>query len=276
MLLGEWLCNNEIIWEPTMELQFKEFSQKFEILPVTSLQQLHHCQRLRYHVFCKENNVFETQRYADQLERDKFDKRAVHSLIRYKPLDIYIATVRLVLHDPLMPAMPFPMEQLSELSQNNQNWWLRPRKFMGEVSRFAISKEFRQTSKQLRNATSGIDPTLLASYEELRQWYPYILLGLFRAVIQMSYQYDVQYWYAGMEPGLLRLLGRFGIHFTKLGPLVDYHGKRQPCICEVSKVVREGKKKSPDVWRFVSSVDPVWEERLKADDLEQLALRSAV
>jgi hypothetical protein len=52
------------------------------------------------------------------------------------------------------------------------------------------------------------------------------------------------------------LLGRFGIKFTKLGPIVEYHGKRQPCIGVVAQILNGVKQQRPDVYEFVTSVNP--------------------
>jgi hypothetical protein len=55
-----------------------------------------------------------------------------------------------------------------------------------------------------------------------------------------------------MEPGLLRLLSRFGIHFAPLGPLVEYHGIRQPCIAEIRELIARVEEERPDVWEVIT------------------------
>ena len=47
---------------------------------------------------------------------------------------------------------------------------------------------------------------------------------------------------------LLRLLGRFGLHFQAIGEPVNYHGLRQPCIAELDALLRSAAKEQPDIW----------------------------
>lgn len=240
-----------------MDFQAREFFRIFEILPVTTSPELDHCQRLRYQVFCKEQKIFQQRHYPGHMESDTFDRRAVHRLIRYKPLGVFIATVRLILHDPLDPTRLFPLEQFEVVRNNIKNGGLQSRRSLGEISRFAISRQFWQasdlgaTQPGIGLGGSRLDPT------EIKRWYPYIILGLFRAVVQMSSQAEVQYWYSAMEPSLIRLLRRFGIGFTHLGPVVDYHGKRQPCGGGVTGVLAMIKQQRPDVYEFITGVDAV-------------------
>jgi hypothetical protein len=42
---------------------------------------------------------------------------------------------------------------------------------------------------------------------------------------------------AVMAPALLRLLERFDLRFERLGPLIHYHGERQPCIAEAEALL---------------------------------------
>jgi N-acyl amino acid synthase of PEP-CTERM/exosortase system len=61
-----------------------------------------------------------------------------------------------------------------------------------------------------------------------------------------------------MEPTLLRLLTRFGIHFRKIGPLIDYHGKRQPAIGNVDEVLAGIYAERRDVWETITDYGDVW------------------
>src|SRR3546814_10050153 len=44
---------------------------------------------------------------------------------------------------------------------------------------------------------------------------------------------------AVMERPLLRLLDRLGIRFTHIGPLVEYHGRRQPYMLKLETMLQE-------------------------------------
>jgi N-acyl amino acid synthase of PEP-CTERM/exosortase system len=55
-----------------------------------------------------------------------------------------------------------------------------------------------------------------------------------------------------MEPTLLRMLQRLGIYFENMGPVVDYHGQRQPCFCSVDDLLATTWEQRPDVWSLVT------------------------
>src|SRR3546814_10307851 len=67
-----------------------------------------------------------------------------------------------------------------------------------------------------------------------RRVIPNMTLGLIEGLVRMSLDHGIFYWCAVMERPLLRLLARLGIHFEDIGPLVDYHGRRQPCFLKLA------------------------------------------
>jgi N-acyl amino acid synthase of PEP-CTERM/exosortase system len=79
-----------------------------------------------------------------------------------------------------------------------------------------------------------------------------LTLLLMREIVRMSRENGVTDWFAVMEPALLRLLARFGIHFNPVGPQVEYHGLRQPCHAKAEELLQRMRGEEYDVWRFVS------------------------
>ncbi|MCU0736470.1 MAG: hypothetical protein MUF20_13305 [Methylotetracoccus sp.] len=55
-----------------------------------------------------------------------------------------------------------------------------------------------------------------------------------------------------MEPALHRLLGRFGAAFEQIGPTVDYHGERIPCLGDVSDILPTIKRVARPVWELMT------------------------
>jgi len=78
-----------------------------------------------------------------------------------------------------------------------------------------------------------------------------VTLGLMRAIVQMSMENGITDWFAVMEPSLLRLLCRFGIYFVPIGPLVEYHGLRQPCYSDLDTLLERVRQEHYDLWEFV-------------------------
>ena len=61
------------------------------------------------------------------------------------------------------------------------------------------------------------------------------------------------HWCAVMEPTLLRMLYAMGICFTPIGPLVEYHGQRQPCTGDIAQMLNGVKRERPDFWDVITS-----------------------
>ena len=83
-------------------------------------------------------------------------------------------------------------------------------------------------------------------------------LGLIRSCVEMSVREGMTHWAAVMEPALLRLLTRLGIHFNPLGPLVEYHGQRQPCWVDLGIMLDRVHAERLDVWNVITDGGRLW------------------
>ncbi|ALP54106.1 hypothetical protein Tel_13725 [Candidatus Tenderia electrophaga] len=217
---------------------------------------------LRYQVYCVENPFENAADFPDQLEKDVFDDRSVHGLVRYRPTGWVVATVRLVLPDNDDPGTAFPIEQncAASFALSGLNTRLLPRRSLAEISRFAVSKELKRRAGEA-DTLAGVGPDPEAYVKPLnngKRLIPHVTLGLFAAIVRMSAAHDISHWYAVMEPSLLRLLTRFGIEFTPIGEPVDYHGLRQPCFGAVEQVLEGMWKKRQDVWALITGDGADW------------------
>lgn len=231
----------------------EDFESYFEIVAAENSELLMLSQRLRYQVYCVEHAFLNPSDYPNELECDDYDLRAVHSVLRHRLTGLPAATVRLVLADANEPQRPFPIETCDILRRAIRDQaWRVSRHALGEISRFAVSKEFRRRIREARTS-HGLNAVLngnAAVAAERRS--PHIAVGLFKAICEMSVSRQVTHWYAVMEPSLLRLLGQLGIEFTLVGPLVDYHGLRQPCIAVGKNVLAGLRRCRPEIWEFVT------------------------
>jgi N-acyl amino acid synthase of PEP-CTERM/exosortase system len=158
-----------------------------------------------------------------------------------------------------VPSSLYPIEAASG-AQFYAEVWERvhavPRARFGEISRFAVSKQFRRrhTEADFIEGISPHVPYFDAGQPVMnhRRVMPYVTLGLFAAVIRLSVRYGVTHWFAVMEPTLLRLLRAFGIHFPAIGPVVEYHGRRQPTLAVGTEVAERARQERPDVWDLVT------------------------
>jgi N-acyl amino acid synthase of PEP-CTERM/exosortase system len=72
------------------------------------------------------------------------------------------------------------------------------------------------------------------------------------ATMRMSVEHGVTHWLAGMEPRLNRMLERFGLQLTPIGPEIEYHGIRRPYLGRVCDVMQNAYYTNRPVWDLLS------------------------
>jgi N-acyl amino acid synthase of PEP-CTERM/exosortase system len=208
------------------------------------------CFRIRFQVYCIDNAFEDPEDNPDGLETDTYDSHSVHSLLTQRSTGNAIGTVRLVLPCRGSEKRMLPMRQLAgEIASDAQAPF--PIERTAEISRFSIVKSFRQHTPD-----QGVEATLTP--EEWRKLLFHLPLGLIRSCVEMSAREGITHWAAVMEPALLRLLTRLGIHFNPLGSLVNHHGRRQPCWADLDALLRRVYAERPDVWDVITDGGRLW------------------
>jgi len=219
--------------------------------------------RLRYQVYCIENNYEDASRFDDGREVDEYDRRSVHGIVRHRALGITAASVRLVLSDPGCPEAPFPLEKncVATIKSSAAITSGVSRSCIAEISRFAVSKHFKRRVGEAGHAAGvGPDPDRYIKLDANRgRMIPHLILGLFTAIVKMSAEHHITHWYAVMDVSLLRLLVRFGINFRLMGEPVEYHGLRQPCFGSVDEILAGIWEKRPDIWQLITDNGAAWD-----------------
>jgi N-acyl amino acid synthase of PEP-CTERM/exosortase system len=197
---------------------------------------------LRYQVYCLERQFEDPSEQPRGLETDQFDRHSIHSLVFHRPQEEPIGTARLILPQARPDSLPI-QSLLKKTGMNACKYF--PNHAVAEVSRFAISKEFRR-----RKVESGSIPEAEAKRERHGNL---PCLGLVQMVLRQSIELGIEYWGAVMEPQLLRMLALMGIRFQPIGPLVSYHGLRQPSFCHVPVMLRNMALTKPESWAIVTN-----------------------
>jgi N-acyl amino acid synthase of PEP-CTERM/exosortase system len=215
----------------------------FETVPAKNNELITLSYRLRYQVYCIENQFEDPTWCPNNEEIDEYDSRSVHSLLRVKNTQKFIGSVRLILPDQDNFSLSFPIQQICRHSifTNIRQFHLKK---PAEISRFCISKELKAAADQASISHGNALDIRNVSSEAI--------LGLMQAILQMSIEHGVTDLFAIMEPSLLRLLARFGIYFRPIGELVPYHGMRQPCHIDVYTLLERVKNERYDVWRVMT------------------------
>jgi len=183
--------------------------------------------RIRYQVYCVENPFEDPSAQADGMERDEYDAHSKQAVLFYQGINP-VGCVRLVLPYDRDGVRQLPIKGLLA-PEHQRRLESYPAASIAEISRYAVSKNFR------RRAGEQMYPDVGSLNEaDARRLIPHISLGLFRAVARLAAEHEVTTVCAAMVPALLRLLERFGLDFEPLGPPIEYHGLRQPCLADVA------------------------------------------
>jgi N-acyl amino acid synthase of PEP-CTERM/exosortase system len=236
------------------------FNEYFELIHANTDELRRQVYLLRFQVYVLETGFESVDDcicidIADQRqicwEEDEFDARSDHYLVRHRRTGIYAATARLILPDRETVDAPFPIELHCSLDQPVRS--PADRAHTGEISRFAVSKVFKRRIGEA-GTLAGVSGNVDMYFEGgERRALPYLSLGLFAAVMRMAHVHGITHCYAVMEPALLRLLGRFGVIFNRIGPDVEYHGKRVPCLGTMGESLPNIQRVSPAVWDFITN-----------------------
>lgn len=223
------------------------YSEYFDVVRADTPELIREAYRLRYQVYCVENPFENPAEHPDGLETDEFDDHSLHCLLVHRATGTVAGTVRLILPRTDRPGCDLPILSLCQ-DPRVRDGKLLPARSTAEISRFAISKAFRRRAED-RGAT-GAGPVLPGGQD--RRVIPHITLGLMKAVAWMSHEHAITHLCAVMEPALLRLIGRFGLFFTPLGPLVSHHGQRQPCYATIAALGQGALNHRPEALELIT------------------------
>jgi len=232
-------------WQPELSLLARHdvyFETRLADSP-SILEAAHH---LRYQVYCVERKFESAEQHHNGQEIDQYDRHAIQGVLYHRPTDRAIGTVRMIL--PADCGMGrLPIENFLRGNDINLSAIVDIERSV-EVSRFAISKEFRRRwTDDLLLARHSLSPQDAARQGNLA------FLSLVQFFLRESIERRVLYWTAVMEPMLLRMLDRMGIHFRPIGPVVNHHGLRQPAWSYIPTVLDELKFEHRDYWEVVTN-----------------------
>lgn len=238
------------------------FYQYFDILPALDERLRQEVYKLRYQVYCLETG-FENQdacRAApntdgeiEYYEMDEFDQRSEHYLIRHKQSHLFAATTRLVLPDSHDPEALFPTEK--HCGQIERVTDTEKRRRLGEISRYAVSRDFKRRAGEagtIAGASDQAEQAAVARQHE-RRALPLLSMALWACMMRMAHRNSIRFLYGAMEPALFRLFQRNGIYFKPIGEGVDYHGLRIPCIIDLAEMVEDLKRDHHDNWELITN-----------------------
>jgi len=187
--------------------------------------------RLRYQVYCTECGFESPEDHPEGLEHDEYDQYASHFCAIAEDTNRIIGTVRIIFDSPL----GLPIENHCDLDPTKK--FSGDPRMVGEISRLAISKDFRrrEIDKAIyaQKNVDVVEARLL--HKERRSFECLIVAGLYQSVYHESVERGLTHWYAVMVKGLCGLLRRWGIVWVQVGEQVEYHGLRIPYIATIAE-----------------------------------------
>lgn len=228
------------------------FHEYFTIELARTQEQKEKAFRIRYRVYCEEFGFLPAEENPGGLESDEYDSYSHIALITHRRSDMPAACVRLV---PGLNASgdeyPLPYELLGPevLDQEFHHRLEVPRGKVAEISRLAVDGAFRRRTGEGETRFGEIDALDIDSME--KRTFGLISVAAFLASCALGELNHFSTGFAMMEPFLPRLMSRSGIHFTKVGKEIDYHGLRAPYYVQLDSVLES---MHPDLRVFYQSV----------------------
>lgn len=230
------------------EILFSLFYQTFDVIHADTPELRAQAHRLRYQVFCIENQGYEDHTsHPNGQEADSYDDHATHSLLVYKPTKTAIGTVRTIFANPYALDQSFPLQNLSSASALHNESYV---KSGCEISRLCISRELRTKIKDdlshKRHHLGLNDPSLMRIALAIAP------IGLIRGCFEMALSRNILNCYGVMEPHHLNKLVKAGLLHKKLGENISYHGERTPFMMNILETFDNAVLHHRDIWNIVS------------------------
>jgi N-acyl amino acid synthase of PEP-CTERM/exosortase system len=204
---------------------------------------------LRYQVYCVEHAFLDRSNYCGEREIDRYDRHSAHAVLVYRPTRKVVGCVRLILPGPDDGLSSLPIRALlTDEGRARLDRW--DRATTAEISRYAVSKIFRH--RQGEDLYPDVHPAGRPGYD-FRRVAPHVSLGLVRAVATLAAERGITTVCAAMTPALRRLLEMWGLNFQPLGPVVDYHGQRQPCVADCEALLTGMATRHAEYYRIVDA-----------------------
>ncbi len=210
--------------------------------------------QLRYEVYCEETGYLSKDINPAGLERDEHDAHSVQSVLLHRASNRVAGTVRMVLPRPSKTGCAQPARLFSPVL-NALPESVLPCKTTGEVSRFAIHPSFRRRLGDGLYARIFSGDELTMSDFDPRRVIPHITLGLFASIFQIVRENRLTHLCAVIDPGLLRILSRLGLHFHKAGSAIEFHGTRQPVYASGEELLVRLAEDQPAIYELIVAGD---------------------
>lgn len=236
------------------------FDDQFEVLLADNepARSLHY--QIRYQVYCLETGYENPKQFPEGEERDRWDERAAHFLVRHRHNGACVAAMRIIL-----PATNnLPMLQLTDSATRGRlSVSLHS---AAEISRICVIGQYRRRGleplyphevvingagrhESRRNSIVMND----TSHQRERRSEPKIMAGLLRAGTAYCMRNGISDCYFLTTRALTRVLRQMGITATLAGQACTHRGERHPYLI-----------KTPDLAKQIAT-SPIFQRLFRTD-----------
>ncbi len=193
--------------------------------------------RLRYQVYCMETGYENPFAYPDRREKDLYDARSAHFIVRSRATGDWIAAMRLV----VASADELPHRRVATIDNQLLNSFMlkatgETSGLCSEISRLCVVSQYRRrmheqhTPYQVPWDPARESTSVGKSSSVDRRKAPWLKLGLIRAARDFSEENNIRYWFFLIADPLARILESLGVGLQLIGPPIDYRGLRRPYL----------------------------------------------
>jgi N-acyl amino acid synthase of PEP-CTERM/exosortase system len=209
------------------------FKKHFEVVPALTTELKDHVYSIRHRVYCEELKFEPVQ--PSGRESDEYDAHSLHCLLRNVHNGEFVGCVRLIRARPDDQRYPLPFEKSCKATLDRTIIDPRalPRETIGEVSRLAVVREYRKRKGEAAHAVGMSDP-----FGDCRRpRFPYIPVGLYLAIIELSLRHGINTIFVLTEPRLAAHFSRLGVHVKQIGSPIEHRGLRIPSVMDCRSII---------------------------------------
>jgi len=209
------------------------FKKHFDVAAAVTPQLQTQAYEIRHRVYCEEL-AFEPVR-PDRCERDAYDARAEHVLVRSLKYGRFVACARLVRVDPSDAASELPMERTcaATIDRKRVDPAALDRRRIGEISRLAVVSEFRRRNGE-KHTSIAVSEADFGVVDLPR--FPYIQVALYLGTIALAKRLGIETLFVLTEPRLSSHFAKLGVRIETIGGPVEHRGARVPSMMTVASI----------------------------------------
>lgn len=182
------------------------FDTRYEVVLANTPESTEIHFNLRYKVFCLEKGFEDAGKFTALMEKDQYDSKAIHFLVRERLKNKWIGAARLVIDR----VNALPINNVAEIKVPGIDAGV----LVAEFSRLLVLDTFRQTQSK-------------AAAE------PEILLGLIRAARDYCLRQNIHRVLFLCRRSIYRILGNAGIDMLQIGSPCIHRGVRAPYLVDL-------------------------------------------